>query len=42
MEKFLQTVLKGVQENSRVCLCEGGKTTNKFEMLCVKAVCVPT
>lgn len=40
MERFLQTVVKGVEENSHVCLCEGGKTTSKFELLCVKDVCV--
>lgn len=34
--------MKGVQENSHVGLCEGGKTTNKFELLCVKAIGVHT
>lgn len=42
MEKFLQTVVKGVEETSHVCLYEGGKTTNKFELWRVKAVCVCT
>lgn len=42
MEKFLQTVVKVVQENSPVCLYEGGKTTTTLELLCVKFVCVHT